>query len=471
MMADSPQPPAAEAPAATDHSGYHAGMLFLLSCISLVTGAMVFSLRATILEDLGLTFTLDAGQVGAAVGAAFLGFALSVFLGSALCDILGMRVLLGLAAILHIGGALIVISAGALTGVASPYVILWTGMLVVGLAHGLVEAVINPLIATLYPDDKTHKLNVLHAWWPGGLIIGGLLGFGMMKLGMGWQARFGIIVLPSVVYGTMVAVTRFPPTERAAHRVPTGEMWMQSLKPLFIIWFLMMFLTAATELGPGQWVDATLSKTVGFKGILVLVYVSGLMFVLRHFAGPLAHRLSPVGLMWVSSLLAGIGLLLLSAAKSPLPAVLAATVWGAGVCYMWPTMLGVTSERFPKGGAVLMGLMGTAGNLSIYFVLPAMGRIYDHFTQKALGAGVQLHDLIEQAGKKVPGAAEQLDAARTSGAPYAFRYVAAVCIVLVLVFGAVWLYDRARGGYKAVKLTAEPEPEPAASPLPEDKPE
>jgi hypothetical protein len=138
---------------------------------------------------------------------------------------------------------------------------------------------------------------------------------------------------------------------------------------------------------------------------------------------------------------------------------------------MWPTMLGVTSERFPKGGAVLMGLMGTAGNLSIYFVLPAMGRIYDHFTQKALGAGVQLHDLIEQAGKKVPGAAEQLDAARTSGAPYAFRYVAAVCIVLVLVFGAVWLYDRARGGYKAVKLTAEPEPEPAASPLPEDKPE
>jgi MFS family permease len=427
-------------------------MLFLLSCISLVAAAMVFSLRATILEDLGLTFALDAGQVGAAVGAAFLGFALSVFLGSALCDALGMRALLGLAAVFHIAGVLVVIGTSALAGVAPAYYILWAGMFIVGLAHGLVEAVINPLIATLYADDKTHKLNVLHAWWPGGLIIGGLLGFALAKLGLNWQVRFGVVILPSVVYGIMVAATRFPPTERAAHRVSAGEMWSQALKPLFVIWFLMMFLTAASELGPGQWVDATLTKTVGFKGILLLVYVSGLMFVLRHFAGPLAHRLSPVGLMWVSSVLAGVGLLLLSVAKSPVPAMVAATVWGAGVCYMWPTMLGVTSERFPKGGALLMGLMGTAGNLSIYFVLPWMGRIYDDYTQRALGAGVQLQQLIEDVGKKVPGAAEQLEAARTTGAPYAFRYVAAVCIVLIVVFGAIWLYDKAKGGYRAEKI-------------------
>jgi len=434
----------------SDPTQYNPKMLFLLSCISLVVAAMVFALRATILEDLGLEFTLDAGTVGKAAGAAFLGFAASVFVGAALCDVLGMRCLLGLAAIFHIGGTLLVVFTSNLLGIASAYTILYAGMLIVGIAHGLVEAVINPLCATLFPEDKTHKMNVLHAWWPGGMIIGGLLGYAMGSLG--WECRFGMVIIPSVVYGIMVAVTKFPPTERAAADVSTKIMWKEALQPLFIIWFFMMFLTAAMELGPGQWVDATLSKTVGFQGILLLVYVSGLMFVLRHFAGPIAHKLSPIGLMWVSSILAGIGLLALSAANSPITGMLAATIWAAGVCYMWPTMLGVCSERFPKGGALLLGLMGTAGNLSIYFVLPAMGRIYDTYTQKALGAGASLQGLLEDVAGKVPGAAEQLEIARTSGAPYAFRYVSAAAIVLLVVFGAIWLWDKSRGGYKAEKI-------------------
>src|ERR1700749_3869244 len=126
-----------------------------------------------------------------------------------------------------------------------------------------------------------------------------------------------------------------------------------------------MFLTAASELAPGSWVDLALSRTVHMPGILLLVYVSGLMFLMRHFAGPLVHKLSPIGVLWFSCLLASLGLV-------------AATVWGTGFCYMWPTMLATASERFPRGGALLMGLMGTAGTLSIQFVLPIMGAIYDH---------------------------------------------------------------------------------------------
>ena len=154
-------------------------------------------------------------------------------------------------------------------------------------------------------------------------------------------------------------------------------MFRELRNPLFLILFASMFLTAASELAPGQWVDFALSRTVGMPGILLLVYVSALMFVMRHFAGPLVHRLSPIGLLWWSCLMAAIGLWLLSVANSPVTALMAATVWGTGVCYMWPTMLGTASERFPRGGALLMGLMGTAGTLSIQFVLPMMGAIYD----------------------------------------------------------------------------------------------
>ncbi len=120
---------------------------------------------------------------------------------------------------------------------------------------------------------------------------------------------------------------------------------------------------------------------------------------------------------------------------------------------MWPTMLGITSERFPKGGAVLMGLTGTAGMLSNFFVVPIMGRIYDTYTQTALSRqGLQLEALLAD---KAPAAQAALQTARTEAAPYAFRYVSAAAIVLIVVFGILWLRDRAMGGYKAERLATE----------------
>ena len=180
--------------------------------------------------------------------------------------------------------------------------------------------------------------------------------------------------MPGILVAILCIGVRFP-TDRAGgrRRVDGGDTFRELASPLFIVLFLSMFLTAASELAPGQWVDFALSRTVHMPGILLLVYVSALMFVARHFAGPLVHRLSSVGLLWVSCLMASLGLLALSIANSPVTGLLAATLWGAGVCYMWPTMLATASERFPRGGALLMGLMGTAGTLSIQFVLPIMG--------------------------------------------------------------------------------------------------
>src|SRR4029078_2889505 len=141
---------------------------------------------------------------------------------------------------------------------------------------------------------------------------------------------------------------KFPPTERKASGVSAGEMFRELANPLFVILFLSMFLTAASELAPGQWVDLALSRTVHMPGILLLVYVSGLMFIMRHFAGALVHKLAPIGVLWLSCVLAALGLVALSFADSPILVLLAATVWGTGVCYMWPTMLATASERFPR---------------------------------------------------------------------------------------------------------------------------
>jgi hypothetical protein len=426
-----------------------------------------------------------------AIGAAFFGGALSIFIGSPLCDYLGMGRLLLLASLCHIVGTLSIIFAPV---GPSAYTFLWLGMVTAGLAGGLVEAVINPLIATIYPDDKTHKLNVLHAWWPGGIIIGGLLG----ALNLSWQVKVGFVLLPAVIYAAMVLGTRFPPTERVAAGVSSMEMlrelgvlgalvvsllvfaalqpvfhyslavqlaltavatvafgaWVGFAvgRPLYAVLFLCMVFTAASELAPGQWVDAALTDRVGIRGIWLLIYVSGLMFVMRHFAGSFAHRLSPIGLMWVSCLLAAIGLYTLSFAMSPVTGLLAATIWGIGVCYMWPTMLGITSERFPKGGAFLLGLIGSAGSISIALVLPKIGAFFDETKLAVAKAAGTSFEALQKAAPTDSAAKATLDAVKSQAYGVSFRYVAILPAVLLIVFGAWWLWDKSRGGYRAVKL-------------------
>jgi fucose permease len=436
-------------PARREHpSTYDNRKLFILSVLAIVTGGMHFAIRGSIASDLQAVFfdpidkLRSAEMVAQALGVAFLGFAFTIAIGSPLLDYLGMGRLLALSSLCFIAGTLVVIFAGDLAAGGSIYNVVWGGMVVIGIGWGLVETVVNPLTAALYPDDKTHRLNVLHAWWPGGIIIGGLLGLGLGQLNLNWQIKLAVALIPAVIFGAGCLTMRFPPTERVASGVSAGQMFRELLKPFFILWFLSMFLTAAAELAPGQWVDMALTRTVGIQGIWLLIYVSGLMFVMRHFAGPLAAKLSPVGLLWLSCLLASAGLLLLSVANSPVTGLLAATVWGTGVCYMWPTMLAAASERFPRGGALLMGLMGTAGTLSIYFVLPMMGRVFD--TAKIAAAGG------EEAFKSLSG--DELVRVLSTASQTSFRYVAALPAILLIVFGAIWLYDRARGGFKPEKI-------------------
>jgi MFS family permease len=430
------------------HAGYNKGRIFLVSVLALFTAGVAASLRADVASDLQRIFfdpidkVHSAEMIGAVLGVPFLGFAFTIAIGSPLLDLIGAALLLPLSGICFIAGTLTILFASSIASGAGVYDVIWIGAVITGIGWGLVETVINPLTATIYSDEKTARLNTLHAWWPGGLIAGGLLGYFLSQAGVDWKIKLAIILVPATLVVIMCMGMKFPPTERAASGISMGEMFRELLKPMFILLFCSMFLTAASELAPGQWVDLALTRTVHMQGILLLVYVSGIMFVARHFAGPLAHKLSPIGLLWSSCLLASLGLVCLSFANSPVMGVLAATVWGCGVCFMWPTMLATASERFPRGGALLMGLMGTAGTLSINFVLPAMGKIYDNKKIELAGgdsafkslSGDRLNDILGQA-------------AQTS-----FRAVAILPAILLIVFGAIWLYDRSKGGFKAVKL-------------------
>lgn len=382
---------------------------------------MIFALRGNVedlvLADPAVRSFFNPSDLRADYGwlstMAFFGFAASILVTSPMLDALGMRNLLYLAFALHIVGVLGFI-------VAPSYTVMSLTMLLAGFGNGLVEAVINPLIATMYPEEKTHKLNVLHAWWPGGLIIGGLMGYLMKQANLSWQMQMGVILIPTVVYGVMIFGQQFPLTERKASGVSFGEMLKTGLNPAFLLLIGCMMITASIELAPGQMVSSVLEKTAGMDGILILVYGSALMFVLRYFAGPIAHRISPIGMMWASVALAAGGLFLLANATTPAMAYVAATVFYVGVCFMWPTMLGITSERFPQGGAFTMGLMGFAGQFALGLVIFNMGKVRDRVGDAA-----------------------------------SFKYVAMMAAAPFVVFALWWFKDKAAGGYKAVKLGSE----------------
>lgn len=423
--------------------------LYYVGNLSIFMIGLGFAVRANIAPDLQadiydkIDLANSGAMLGEALGITFTGFAFTLLFGSALVDYVGMKRMLLLAAVGYVLGAAGLLAAASMPIGGTVETLVLFSLLFTGLGWGAVEAASNPMVAALYPEEKTHRLNILHAWWPAGIVVGGLLGVAISAFSLPWELNMFVLILPAIVLAWLVASSVFPVTERVAEGVSYSEMLGELFKrPLFWVFWGCMFFTAAAELAPGQWVNISLSNIVGMQGILLLVYVSALMFVMRHFAGPIVERISSVGLMFVSCLAAGIGLYLLSLANTPLLAFGAATVWGIGVCYLWPTMLAITSERFPRGGAVALGLMGFAGGMAIQFVLPQMGAIFDSAKVEAAGGVEQLRQL-EALG---PEAGDAMATVVRFASVESFQAVAYVPLFLLPVFGAIWLYDRRKAG-------------------------
>lgn len=457
--------------------------LFIASCVALIVTAMSFAIRGDIMGALETQFTLDKQQLGWIAGTAFWGFTVAMLIGGPLCDVLGMKRLLLFAFVGHGAGIL-------LTVFANGFGMLYAGTLCIGIANGFVEAACNPLIATMYAEKKTHKLNQFHVWFPGGIVIGGIVAFAISQITSGdhaWQIKMGTMLLPMLCYGALFLGQDFPVTERVASGVSMGQMFGACLRPLFILMVCCMFLTASTELGPNQWIPNILTFSAGVSGILVLVWINGLMAVGRQFAGPVVHKLSPSGMLFVSAILSALGLFLLSQASGAFQTFAAATVFALGVCYFWPTMLGFVAERMPKTGALGLSTMGGAGMLAVSFVLPIMGNIYDTHINSAIPAtykdpvfanpppDAKEMDLWQQVREPLVTAkagtpeADTWAQVQAEGGAATLARVAVLPLFLILVFGAIYFSDKARGGYKAEKLGSDQTP-PGETPTPEEDP-
>lgn len=476
--------------------------LFVGSCVSLIATSVTFGVVSALMVPLKGDFTLTNFEVGLIGGAAIWGFAVSQVLFAPFCDTLGMRFLLRLAFACHLLGALVLISAG---GFAQAFI----GALTLALGNGLVEAACNPLVAALYPDEKTVKLNQFHVWFPGGIVIGAVLSYALDSVGLGaWQLKVGLILIPTLIYGHLMLRETFPPTEGVRAGVSMGEMFRATFKtPLMILMLVCMAVTASTELGPNRWVTAVL-EAGGIEGILVLAWISGLMAVLRYKAGFAVERLSPTGVLAASALVSCVGLLWLSYAETTAVAFASATVFAVGVCYFWPTMLGFVSERVPRSGALGLGLMGAMGMAVVGAVTtPWMGGIADRVGHERLpvaettalltdasvafggadpltapdlaaagdavgealaGRGPDgalpesvtanaLRAIIDSGGDEslAEDAGALLGPADNYGGRVSFRYILPFTAALILIFGLLYARDRRAGGYRAVRIGME----------------
>ncbi|MEK7256530.1 MAG: MFS transporter [Bacteroidota bacterium] len=488
--------------------------LFWGCFIALIATSFGFIIRALIIGDWAAEFNLTETQKGELLGVGLWPFAISIVLFSLVIDRIGYRNAMLFGLICHVLSAVITI-------MAKDYWWLYIGTFICALGNGTVEAYINPVVTTLFRKDKTKWLNTLHAGWPGGLVLGGILTL-MLGSSFGWQTKVGLILIPVVAYAIMLWNKKFPVQERVAAGVsyqemlkevgilgaliisvmvfleigrifqfPAGLTWViifaatgafgwvtKSLgRPMFILMLLIMMPLAITELGVDSWISDLMAgemANMGIAGGWVLVYTSLIMMILRFFAGPIVHRLSPLGLLAACAFLAACGLFFLSKATGAM-ILLAATLYGVGKTFFWPTTLGVVAEQFPRGGALTLNGVAAVGMLAAGIVGgPFLGNIQDRQVDKEITAydaanSTQLHaTYVVQEKTGIFGKYLSLDHDKVAAAPEterqpieqiqagakkgALQTVALFPVLMLICYVGLILYFKSKGGYKPVEL-------------------
>lgn len=414
--------------------------LFNASCVALTVTSMTFAIRAGMLGPLGKEFNLSEEELAWIAGMAFFGFPVATTIGGFFVDQIGMKRLVWVAFGAHLLGLVLTIFAGG-------FWTLFISTFFVGFANGMVEAVCNPLVASMYPNNKTVMLNRFHVWFPGGIVIGSLVAAGMNYIGMGWQMQVATILLPTLVYGWLFWGHSFPRTERVTSGVSTAAMFKAVTGPLFLFMALCMFFTANTELSTNQWIDKLLGSA-GANALLILALVNGLMALGRFFGGPLIHRLNPSGILLGSAIFSVIGVYMLRTMEGP-SLYAGAVVFALGVCYFWPTMLGFVSENVPKSGALGLSLVGGVGMLGnwgyqTFYIGPKLDM---EKKAQALSMGYQEVSALSGAAlQKFLNALprEALDQIELGAGRSVLSNINMLPIFLVVAFGALWFYMRSR---------------------------
>lgn len=424
----------------------NASRLLQAGFMAIMASGVGFSIRAGILTQWAEQYGFTQTELGAITGGGLTGFGIIILLSALIADKFGYGKLMVTAFVMHVISAVLTLATGAAFasgGKPAAFQCLFWGMFLFAVGNGIAEAVVNPLVATLYPKDKTHYLNILHAGWPGGLVVGGLLsaiftgeeifGWKPLEKPLIWQYQISCFLIPVALYGVMMLGQHFPKSEASQQGVSYRDMLRELgmlggaviciLLGLFLHSDLQLPTVAAVALAGGLWIafayftgfhmgpvllaillcthalvgyvelgtDSWIGKITGAimdskqNGLLLFVYTSTLMFVLRFFAGPIVEKTSPLGLLFFSGILGATGLTFLSFAEGILFCVIAATVYACGKTFLWPTMLAVVSEQFPRGGAITIGAIGGVGMLSAGLLGgPGIGFEQDHFASESL---------------------------------------------------------------------------------------
>lgn len=374
---------------ASDTPGFSEKMLFWASFLTLIAAGIGFSVRGAILKDWGNQFGFTQAELGTITGGGLIGFGVTIIVLSFFADWIGYGKLMLLAFLLHASSAVVTFLATPvyeMYGKEGAFICLNVGMWLFSLGNGACEAVINPLTATLFPRNKTHWLNILHAGWPGGLILGALLtlGFNQIPGGIRWEIKLATFVIPVVLYGLMMFGREFPRSEASKSGVNVATMVLTLFAPILLFLFLLHALVGYVELGTDSWITNIGNTVLKSENLALIAFIwtNLVMFGLRFFAGPIVEKISPLGLLFASALLGTAGLVLFSQPfiDSFVLWFVVSTIYAIGKTFYWPTLLGVISERFPRGGALALGISGGIGMLSAGLLgAPGIGYKQDYF--------------------------------------------------------------------------------------------
>lgn len=487
-------------------------LLFWACFVSLIATSFGFIIRSFLIDTWGRDFNLTQVQKGEILGAGLWPFAISIILFSLVIDKIGYGRAMVFAFVGHSASAILTITA---TG----YTQLYWATFIAALANGTVEAVINPVVATIFKREKTKWLNILHAGWPGGLVLGGVLAL-IMGAEANWKLKVGLVLIPTVIYGIMMLGCKFPVHERVAAGVSYRDMLKEfgvvsalivfflmfvelgrvfgvstivigavivgatlafgaviGFAPgrgLFIFLVLVMIPLATTELGTDSWITSLMEPqmtNLGLQAGWVLVYTSFIMMILRFCAGPIVHRLSPLGLLAAAAFIAMVGLAFLSRATG-VTILIAATVYALGKTFFWPTMLGVVAEQFPKGGALTLNAIAGVGMLGVGIVGAVfLGYIQDTSVNAHLQAeNAALHQRVAADKKWVFGQyvavdpekvktlneteQKEIETISADAKKQALLTVAIFPAIMLVSYLGLIAYFKSKGGYQVQHLDA-----------------
>ncbi len=499
--------------------------------MAILAAGIGFGIRGGILANWAADFGFTGAQLGAIGGAGFTGFCFGIIIGGVVVDKIGYGKLVVAAFLFHVLSAFITFAANKGQDQSVAYNFLYWGTFVFALANGTLEAVANPLVATLFPKNRTHYLNILHASWPAGMVLGGVVGW-TLGSSWGWKMQLGLFLIPTLIYGVMFLGQKFPRSEAAEKGLSLGDMLKEvgilggavaaymlglfaidALKLptaagvalgiaivvvvglmtkfslgsfLLFILFITHALVGAVELGTDGWIqNITGNILTPDQGKLLFVFTSLLMFALRFCAHFIEKNLkiSPIGLLLICSVLAVIGLNLVSGIQTFVGALFALSVYAVGKTFFWPTMLAVVGDRFPRTGAVAMSVMGGIGMMSAGLLgSTGLGYAKDRYAAEALQQsspaayeaykaptqskfqffqpvtgldGAKLSDVQKKpAAERTPDEAA-VAAASIAGDRRTLQADAYIPAIMAAIYLGLLLYFKAAGGYRPVTIDPE----------------